>query len=262
MNKSALPSLGVLGIGHLATYTITGLRRSGDNRKIILSPRNAEQANKVAKEFDCEVAIDNQTVIDKSDLILLAVRPFQLNDLLSSVNFPEDKIVISAAAGISLSQLREKTDLPEKLALILPGVGAENCQGFVPIYPDIAEVKTLTDALGKTIVLKDESQFDEAASIACLNGWMYRFFNEQIGWLKKNGIEAESARQIVLNNALGAAHYALGRPNNSLDELTDEIAKEGSFTKLGIDHLVESGGFEKWNDALDMINHKLDSNND
>lgn len=262
MNNTKLPVLGVLGIGHLATYTITGLRRSGDDRKIILSPRNAIQANKVASEFNCEIAIDNQQVIDQSDLILLAVRPFQLNDLLSSVHFPKDKIVISAAAGVSLSQLREKADLPEKLVLILPGVGAENSKGFVPIYPDIPEVKTLTDAIGKTIVLEKEAHFDEAASIACLNGWMYRFFNEQVEWLIKNGIDEENARQIVLNNALGAAHYALGRPQHSLQELTNEIAKEGTFTKLGIDHLVASGGFEKWSDALNMINERLDSNND
>ena len=262
MSSETLPTLGVLGIGHLATYTITGLRRSGDNRRVILSPRNAEQAQKVATEFDCEIANDNQAVIDNSDLVLLAVRPFQLNDLLSSVQFPKDKIVISAAAGVSLSQLREKADFPETLVLILPGVGAENSKGFVPVYPDVPEVVTLTDKIGKTIVLEKESHFDEAASFACLNGWMYRFFDEQVNWLIKNDIAAENARQIVLHNALGAAHYALGRPQHSLTELTDEIAKEGSFTKIGIDHLVESGGFEKWNDALDMIKQKLDSNND
>ena len=262
MSTETIPTLGILGIGHLATYTVTGLRRSGDKRRIILSPRNAEQANKVADEFDCEIANDNQSVIDQSDLILLAVRPFQLNDLLSSIDFPEDKIVISAAAGVSLSQLKEKADFPEKLALILPGVGAENCKGFVPIYPEIPEVKALTDSLGKTIVLETEAKFDEAASMACLNGWMYRFFDEQVKWLVGRDIDPENARQIVLNNASGAAHYALGRPQHSLKELTDEIAKEGSFTKLGIDHLEASGGFEKWNDALDMIKNKLDSNND
>ena len=262
MSKQTQPTLGVLGIGHLATYTITGLRRAGDNRNIILSPRNAEQASKVAKEFDCEIAENNQQVIDQSDLILLAVRPFQLNDLLEPLDFPKDKIVISAAAGVSLSQLREKADFPDKLALILPGVGAENCKGFVPTFPEIAEVKALTDALGQTIVLEKESHFDEAASFACLNGWMYRFFDEQVKWLIEHGINAENARQIVLNNTLGAAHYALGRPQHSLKELTDEIAKDGTYTKLGIEHLEASGGFDNWNAALDMIKHKLDSSND
>ncbi len=185
-------TLGILGIGHLATYTVTGLRRSGDKRRIILSPRNAEQAKLLAKEFDCEIAEDNQMVIDQSDMVLLAVRPFQLNDLLVSLHFPKEKIVVSAAAGVSLSQLREKADFPEKLGLILPGVSAENSQGFVPIYPDFAEIRSLSDALGKTTTFKQETQFDEAAAMACLNGWMYRFYDEQVKWLIEQGIDDET----------------------------------------------------------------------
>ena len=255
-------TLGILGIGHLATYTVTGLRRSGDQRKIILSPRNAELAKALAKQFNCEVAENNQAVIDHSDVILLAVRPFQLNDLLANLHFPKDKVVVSAAAGVSLSQLREKGDLPKKLALILPGVAAENSKGFVPIYPEIPEVKSIADSLGNTISLKEEAQYDEAAAMACLNGWMYRFFDEQVKWLCKQGIDSENARQIVLHNTLGAAHYALGRPTQSLAELTGEIGKEGTYTKLGIDHLEAADAFSKWSDALDMIKQRLYASDD
>lgn len=262
MTTSKEPTLGILGIGHLATYTITGLRRSEDNRRIILSPRNNERAKHLAKQFNCEVADSNQAVIDQSNIVLLAVRPFQLNDLLSSLYFPKDKIVVSAAAGVSLSQLREKAVLPEKLALILPGVSAENSQGFVPIYPDFAEVKALSDSLGKTIAFEKESQFDEAAAMACLNGWMYRFFDEQVNWLIDQGIDSENARQIVLQNTIGAAHYALGRPQQSLLDLRNEIAKEGTYTKLGIDQLEAGGAFAQWSDALDMIKQKLNSSDD
>ncbi|MEH6457684.1 MAG: NAD(P)-binding domain-containing protein, partial [Cocleimonas sp.] len=256
---SKKPTLGILGIGHLATYTVTGLRHSEDNRRIILSPRNAERSKVLAQQFNCEIADSNQAVIDQSDIILLAVRPFQLNDLLSSLHFPKDKVVISAAAGVSLSQLREKADLPEKLALILPGVSAENAKGFVPIYPNFTEVKALSDSLGKTIEFEKESQFDEAATMACLNGWMYRFFDEQVNWLKAQGIDAVNAREIVLQNTIGSAHYALGRPQHSLLELTSEIAKEGTYTKAGIDHLEANQAFAKWSDALDMIKQKLNS---
>ncbi|KAG1694699.1 putative isomerase [Nymphon striatum] len=164
-------TLGILGIGHLATYTVTGLRHSGDNRRIILSPRNAEQAALVANQFNCEVADTNQSVIDQSDLILLAVRPFQLDDLLTELTFPKDKIVISAAAGVTLEQLRDKADLPSKTALILPLVASENAQGFIPVYPDIKEVKALVDSLGKPIIFEEESQFEDASAMAVLK-WL------------------------------------------------------------------------------------------
>ena len=254
--------LGILGVGHLATYTVTGLRRSGDTRRIILSPRNAESAQHLATTLNCEVAQSNQAVIDEAELILLAVRPFQLDELLGKLHFPKDKVVVSAAAGVSLAQLRAKVELPERLALILPVVAAENAQGFVPIYPDIPEVKALADSLGKTIAFSDEAQFDEAAAMACLHGWMYRFFDVQVNWLSGHGIDDDNARQMVLHNALGAAHYALGRPQQSLSELAGEIATDGTYTKLGLDQLEAGGAFTQWSDALDMIKQKLDESDD
>jgi len=259
MDNNNQATLGILGVGHLATYTVTGLRHSGDARRIILSPRNAERAQHLATTFDCEIAKSNQAVIDQADLVLLAVRPFQLEDMLADLHFPKDKIVVSAAAGVSLAQLRAKADFPEKLALILPVVAAENAQGFVPIYPEIPELKALADSLGKTIAFAEESQFDEAATMACLNCWMYRFFDMQVNWLTGYGIDNENARQLVLHNTLGAAHYALGRPQQSLSELTDEIATEGTYSKLGLDQLEAGGAFTQWSDTLDMIKQKLDA---
>ncbi|MEB8434007.1 NAD(P)-binding domain-containing protein [Cocleimonas sp. KMM 6892] len=254
--------LGILGTGHLATYTVTGLRRSGDTRQVIVSPRNAERAKYLADNQQCIVAEDNQGVIDQSDLILLAVRPWQLTELLEGLVFPKDKIVVSAVAGLTLDQVRNKADLPDKLALILPVVAAENAQGFVPIYPDIPEVKALADSLGKTIAFKQESQFEEASAMACLNGWLYRFFDEQYHWLIKNGIEEEDARNMVLHNTLGAAHYALGRPQQDLSELAGEIAREGTYTKAGLDQLEAGGAFKQWSDTLDMIKAKLDASDE
>ena len=128
MDKNKQNTLGILGIGHLATYTVTGLRHSGDTRRIILSPRNVENAQHLASNFDCEVAQSNQAVIDQADMILLAVRPFQLDDLLADLHFLKHKIVISAVAGVSLTQLNAKAVLPERLALILPAVAAENAR--------------------------------------------------------------------------------------------------------------------------------------
>ena len=262
MDKNKQSTLGILGVGHLATYTVTGLRRSGDARRIIISPRNAERAQHLASTFDCELAQSNQAVIDTADLILLAVRPFQLDDLLAGLKFSEDKVVVSAAAGVSLTQLRAKANFPERLALILPVVAAENAQGFVPIYPDIPEVRALADSLGETISFAAESQFVEAAAMACMNGWMYRFFDVQVNWLTEHGIDNHNARQMVLHNTLGAAHYALGRPQQSLTELSGEIATEGTYTKLGLDQLEAGGAFTQWSDALDMIKQKLDASDD
>ena len=255
-------SLGILGTGHLATYTVTGLRRSGDQRPILVSPRNADRARILANQFDCKIAQDNQTVIDQSDIILLAVRPWQLDDLLTELQFSADNIVVSAIAGLNLAQLRGKAHFPQRLGLILPVVAAENAKGYVPIYPAYPELVELASSLGECISFEQEKQFEEAAAMACLHGWLYRFFDEQTNWLIERGIAADKARKLVLHNTVGAAHYALGRPDQGLQELTLEIARDGTYTKMGLDQLEANSAFSRWSDALDLVKSKLDSSDD
>ena len=76
-------SLGILGSGHLASYTVAGLRNDDDYRNITLSPRNKETALTIAANHDCKIASDNQDVIDQSEIVLLAVRPHQLDELMN-----------------------------------------------------------------------------------------------------------------------------------------------------------------------------------
>ncbi len=96
--------LGILGTGHLASYTVAGLRNNAGNIDIILSPRNRTVARNLAKKYDCEIASSNQDVIDRSNYILLAVRPHQLGDLLDGLVFESAELVISAIAGMSIKQ--------------------------------------------------------------------------------------------------------------------------------------------------------------
>lgn len=262
MTSTSKLTLGILGTGHLATYTVTGLRSSGDDRKIIVSPRNADRAANLVDQFDCTIAENNQAVIDQADIILLAVRPWQLDDLVADLSFPVNKIVVSSVAGLNLQQLRSKTNFPEKLALILPVVAAENAQGYVPIHPDYPELRQMANSLEKAIVFEQQKQFEDAATMTGLHGWLYRFFDEPNNWLEHQGIEAESTRQIVSHNTLGAAHYALSRPEQGLKERALEIARDGTDAKMGLDQLEGAGAFTQWSDALDLVKEKLDSSDD
>ncbi|ANG62234.1 hypothetical protein A8C75_06840 [Marinobacterium aestuarii] len=119
-------TLGIIGAGHLASYTVAGLRNGGDNRRIVVSPRNRELSARLGRDYGCEVVASNQAVIDTADWILLAVRPEFLNPVLAECRFRGDQLVISCIAGA------------------------------VPICPPCAEVKVLFGCLGSVIPLDNE----------------------------------------------------------------------------------------------------------
>ncbi len=251
------PTLGILGVGHLASYTVKGLRYGHDSRRITLSPRGRQTAAELAKSCDCQIAVDNQAVIDQSDMVILAVRPDSLEDLLHGLCFKPDQIVISAMAGITLDQLGHFPQLQTcQLVRVLPSTSAEVCSGPIPIYPANPAAEQLFSQIGNVVLLPSEDLFDMALGHACLHGWSYFLIQQLIDWSCAQGMDEKTARQMVAYSISSAVDFAEAKPDLSYGEIGRSIATEGTFTKRGIESIKASGGLQSWEDAMQAITDK------
>ena len=68
-------SIGIIGAGHLAGYLVAGWRHAWPDLRVILSPRNAAQAARLAATYGAAVAPDDQAVAAAAEVIVLATRP-------------------------------------------------------------------------------------------------------------------------------------------------------------------------------------------
>ncbi|MCZ4282362.1 NAD(P)-binding domain-containing protein [Kiloniella laminariae] len=253
----ALPVLGILGVGHFASYTLAGLRRGGFSGQVVLSPRNAEVARTLAKEQSCLVAGSNQEVIDRASMLLLSVRPHQLADLLKDLTFRSDQIVISAIAGISLDEHRAAGPLPEQLVRMIPVCSIEAGEGIIPIFPSHPLVEALARFTGTPVALESEEQFDLALVASCMNGWLYEFFGDLADWLTNKGLPEDKTREMILHNIRGATAYGLLKKNETLQDITQGIATPGTFTLDGLKQLRNQQGISAWTKAMDGVLGKL-----
>ncbi|MDP5290913.1 NAD(P)-binding domain-containing protein [Oceanimonas sp. CHS3-5] len=248
------PTLGILGVGHLATYTVTGLRNGGDQRRIILSPRNAQAASRLAEQCGCEIADSNQQVVEGSDMILLAVRPQSLSELVQGLTFKPGQVVISAMAGVSLQQLRHYPALQgATLVRALPPASVEVGAGPVPLFPANAAAETLFGTMGKVIVLESEALFDVALAHGCLHGWSYFLVQQLIDWSMDQGMSKEAARQMVVHSIGSAMALAESRPELDYGDIGNAIATPGTFTLKGIEQIRATNGLQAWCDAMDTV---------
>ncbi len=247
-------TLGILGVGHLATYTVTGLRKSGDHRPITLSPRNAQASALLAERCRCAIADHNQEVVDNSDIILLAVRPESLGDLLEDLRFKPGQLVISVIAGVTLAQLRHYPALQAvTLTRSLPPASVEVCAGPVPLFPANEVAEQLLGNIGKVIVLESEALFDVALAHGCLHGWSYFLVQQLIDWSIGQGMDKATARDMVVHSIGSAIELAESRPELDYGEIGNAIATPGTFTLKGIEQIKAENGLQAWNDAMDSI---------
>ncbi|HKK02165.1 MAG TPA: NAD(P)-binding domain-containing protein [Desulfuromonadales bacterium] len=244
-------AIGIIGTGHLASYTVAGLRKAGDSSDIFLSPRNATIARKLAGQYGCRIARANQEVVDRSETILLAVRPDSVNDALQGCKFSARHLVVSCVAGLPLQSLAAVR--PAAVVRAMPLSGAEYGVGAIPVYPPNKTAHALLSQIGKVVELDNETQFEQATVIACYSGWLLELFDSMTAWLTRQDFAPETARDLIAEAARGAAELARQKKEISLMTILDGIATEGTLTRTGLDTLRAEGAFRHWPAAADRL---------
>jgi len=171
---------GFIGAGNMTEAFIGAVTRAGiiPSTMIYASDVNSERLNMLKKTYGVSVMDDNFNVFSMCDIVVLAVKPQQMSDVLSQITSRNDygierrKIVISIAAGFPLGKLesilyapleKEKSGnlpiirvMPNTPALVLAGMsGMTPNRNAVP--DDINTARIILESMGKVIEFKEEA---------------------------------------------------------------------------------------------------------
>jgi len=245
-------SLGILGVGELTEKVVIGLRRSGFDGPILLSPRNAQRATLLVREHACEVLASNQAVVDQAELLILGVRPHSLGELAGEVRLRPGQRLVSLAAGVSLGQLASA--FPGGLCVrAMLSYAAQYNQSTVVVCPPDALTTQYLGPLGKLVVLRGEPEFELATVAACMNGWFYFLLHDLQQWLMDKGLPAAEARALVLGNLQDCVASAGQQPGYTLKALGQAIATPGTFTADGLEVLMHQPVSATWGAACEVV---------
>ncbi len=252
-----MKTIGFIGVGDLALYTINGLRRGGYNGTILLSPRNAEKAAWLAQQQRCEVGQDNQAVVDNSELVIISTRPADCLDTLSRLEFRSGQVLLSVVAGMPIEALRSA--LPDGLEIVraMPVSSAEVGSSPTLVFPQHDFICALFDHCGRAIPLEREQAFDQGSILACVYSWFFALYDELIEATQGPGLPPQVARQLVMGMARGAADLALADSERTPGEIASAIATAGTFSRQGLDLLSKQDAFGPWRDACVMLEKQL-----
>ncbi|MGB5326989.1 MAG: NAD(P)-binding domain-containing protein [Gammaproteobacteria bacterium] len=252
-----MKTIGFIGVGELALYTIRGVRRGGYQGPVLLSPRNQEKAVYLATQHDCEIQQDNQSVVANSDYVVIATRPADCLETLANLEFKTGQVLISVVAGIEVEQLR--TVLPAELEIVraMPVSSAEAGASPTLIYPDNAFVREFFDYCGNSIAVDNEAYFTQGSVLACVYCWFFSLYEELIQSTRGPALPAGLSAELVMGMAKGAAELALANKDIPPGEIASNIATEGTFSKLGLDLLEENAAFKPWREACELLQKQL-----
>ncbi len=242
-------TIGFIGVGHLAGFLIAGAARS-DQYQFLLSPRNAEKSAELAEKFNCPIAKDNQAVVDGSDIIIIAVLPNQVNDMLSQLEFSTGKIVISTVAGFTYTELSPLVTPAIAACSMMPGLANAIGKGPSILYPKNKIALDFLQMLGPVHIMDSWQDFEIASVFGGFSGMSFSFMTDIINWFISQGLNPITARKLVAQTLIGNASALLNYPQD-LNQLIDSIATKGGITELGVSNIKNSR--DDWQKALDAI---------
>ena len=95
--------IGFIGLGNMAKAMIGGMLQEGivEREDVVGSARTEETLERIEEEFHIATFKDNRQVAEEADVIVLAVKPLFLHEVIGEIRdaVTKDKLIISIAAG-------------------------------------------------------------------------------------------------------------------------------------------------------------------
>ncbi|WP_102830714.1 pyrroline-5-carboxylate reductase [Bartonella bovis] len=189
--------IGFLGTGTISAAMIDGLMASAfEVHSIIVSSRNTQIAKRLSHDYDkVIIAESNQALLDNSDCVFLCLRNQAAEEILRTLRFHPEQLVISVLAMARAADVEKWINHKVYRAIPLPFVA--ECKNLTPIYPDHPFLRTMFDKLGGTLVLESEDQFNLFMTAGSLMGVYFNFIETVHQWLVRQGVEKHQSANFL-----------------------------------------------------------------
>ncbi|MBB3659808.1 pyrroline-5-carboxylate reductase [Rhizobium sp. BK650] len=250
-----IKDIGFVGTGAISEAMVRGmLAEPAYAKKVYLSPRNAATASRLKAEFDdVEVATGNQAVVDRCDIVVLAIRPQIAREVVSALVFRNGQSVISLVAATERQALLDWIDADVHLVQAIPLPFVSERRGITTIYPPDRGVAALFDTLGGTVQCASKKEYDLLAAASSLMSTYFGVMEITTAWLEENGLERSKAQAFLAPLFESLARRANNGLGIEFADLCGEFATKGGLNEQVLNDFRTKGGQTSLQDALDRV---------
>lgn len=260
-------NIGFIGCGKMASAIIKGLLKSSfiNAENLLATQAEKEGIEEKSKLLGINIIQDNNILVQKSDVIFIATKPNQVNEVLSEIssNITSEKLLVSIAAGMSVTTIESKLIDKSRVIRVMPNTPALVGEGMSAVFggnyateEDVKYVYNLFSEIGKCVILDNEAQMDIVTAISGSGpAFFYKVINDIARAGEKLGLDYEKALLLSIQTAIGSAKMALNR-EITMEELIANVATKGGCTRVGIDTMEEQKTAEIFEDVIEKTTQK------
>lgn len=240
----------IIGCGNIGLSLLQGIlkEKTIPANNIIVTKRNILDLEHL-NGTGVVLTSDNLVAVRGSNLILIAVKPYNIVSILEEIKDhldPGKHIIVSVTAGIPISKIQEVIGKAIPVFRAMPNISASvgksvSCichGGASPV--EIEYVKFLFDIIGTTMTI-DEDLMESATILgACGIAYVLRFIRAMIQGGIQIGFDAATASVIVNQTVKGAAELLIERHQHPEFEI-DKVTTPKGCTIVGLNEMEHNG---------------------
>ena len=239
---------GVIGAGFMSSAIVSGILTSNvlDSSEIIVSDLNDEALSKMSQK-GVSVTKDSAFLVDNSEFVLFAVKPQNLDSVLSVISGCDCDKFISIMAGVKKDKIKKVFNtarvarcMPNTPCSISSGAVGLDCSDFEN-KEDVDFIVSLFSSLAK-VVLVDEDKLNAVTGVSGSSpAYFYLFLKGIIDAGVKHGLNYEEAKNLAASTMIGAGKMVFNNPDKTLDDLITAVCSKGGTTIEAINVYNNSG---------------------
>jgi len=253
-------TIGFIGAGNMAASIVGGLIAKGHApERIYLNDIATDRLSELQQQFGVHTSNHYESFVGQCHAIVLAVKPQNMAEVCTALAplLPNPApLIISIAAGVTVARLQQWLGAAP-VVRAMPNTPALVQQGATGLFAS-AEVsntqhqqaEALLNSVGLSVWLPEEALMDSVTAVSGSGpAYFFLLMEHMIASAEAFGLDQHTARQLVLQTALGAAELAI-QSNEPPSVLRERVTSPGGTTAAALNTFMEGGFASLVADAL------------
>jgi pyrroline-5-carboxylate reductase len=205
---------------------------------------------------DVRTVLNNYESLPETDIIILAVKPWMVQDAILDIKFKLDyskQILVSVAAGVSLEDMVKQLNKPFEaqslpaLFRVIPNTAISIGESMTLVSTNNASedqeelLLNIFNELGKAVLIDEDKLPAGIALTSCGIAFLFRYVRAAMEAGVEMGFYPQQAKELIVNTMKGAAELLLQKDVHPEAEI-DKVTTPGGFTIKGLNEM-EANGF-------------------
>ena len=244
--------IGFIGTGNMGSSIIKGILSSKfeKSENINIFDLDKEKVNNLVKEYGVNAVNSEKELAKNSDIIVLSVKPHIIPVVLKNLseNVKKDTIILTIAAGISISVIENALGEDKKVVRTMPNTPAQVLSGMTAVTfnknienSEKEIIFKLLNSFGKSVEIEEKLMHAYTGISGSLPAYVYMFMEALADGGVLCGMPRNKAYEIVAQTVAGSAKMLLETGKHP-GQLKDEVCSPAGTTIEAV-RVLENGNF-------------------